>query len=65
MYPAIVMGHEYRVLLEMKNSDLRRLRQIQIEYCYEYLNLKKNLGIRGIRSKSNDARIDEEYRYRK
>ena len=36
-------GCEYRVLLETKNSDLRRFKQIQIEYHYGYLNLKRKL----------------------
>ena len=36
-------GCEYGVLLAAKNSDLRRFKQIQIEYHYGYLNLKKKL----------------------
>lgn len=37
-YPAVLKidceGCEYGVLLEMKNSDLRKFKQIQIEYHY-------------------------------
>ena len=36
-------GCEYGILLETKNSDLRRFKQIQIEYHYGYLNLKRKL----------------------
>ena len=36
-------GCEYNVLLATKNSDLRRFKQIQIEYHYRYLNLKRKL----------------------
>ena len=36
-------GCEYKVLLAAKNSDLRRFKQIQIEYHYGYLNLKRKL----------------------
>ncbi len=36
-------GCEYGVLLEAQNSDLRRFKQMQIEYHYGYLNLKKKL----------------------
>ena len=42
-------GCEYRVLLETKNSDLRRFKQIQIEYHYGYLNIKKKLEGAGFR----------------
>ena len=37
------------VLLETKNSDLRRFKQIQIEYHYGYLNIKKKLESAGFR----------------
>lgn len=40
-------GCEYGVLLDTKNSDLRRFKQIQIEYHYGYLNLKKKLEAAG------------------
>ncbi len=36
-------GCEYGVLLGARNSDLRRFIQIQIEYHYGYLNLKRKL----------------------
>ena len=36
-------GCEYGVLLDAQDSDLRRFKQIQIEYHYGYLNLKKKL----------------------
>ena len=36
-------GCEYEVLLGAQNSDLRKFKQIQIEYHYGYLNLKKKL----------------------
>ena len=36
-------GCENEVLLEAQNSDLKRFKQIQIEYLYRYLNLKKKL----------------------
>ncbi len=42
-------GCEYRVLLETKNSDLRKFKQIQIEYHYGYLNIKKKLEGAGFR----------------
>ena len=42
-------GCEYGVLLEMKNSDLRKFKQIQIEYHYGYLNIKKKLESAGFR----------------
>ncbi len=42
-------GCEYGVLLETKNSDLRRFKQIQIEYHYGYLNIKKKLESAGFR----------------
>jgi FkbM family methyltransferase len=50
-YPAILKidceGCEYDVLLEAQNSDLRRFKQIQIEYHYGYLNLKRKLESAG------------------
>jgi FkbM family methyltransferase len=36
-------GCEYGVLLNTENSNLRKFKQIQIEYHYGYLNLKKKL----------------------
>ena len=36
-------GCEYGVLLEAQNSDLKKFKQIQIEYHYGYLNLKRKL----------------------
>ena len=36
-------GCEYGVLLNTENSDLRKFEQIQIEYHYGYLNLKRKL----------------------
>ena len=41
-------GCEYRVLLETKISDLRKFKQIQIEYHYGYLNLKRKLEEAGL-----------------
>jgi FkbM family methyltransferase len=40
-------GCEYGVLLEAQNSDLREFKQIQIEYHYGYLNLKRKLESAG------------------
>ena len=42
-------GCEYNVLLATKNSDLRRFKQIQIEYHYGYLNLKRKLEDAGFK----------------
>ena len=42
-------GCEYGVLLGSKNSDLRKFEQIQIEYHYGYLNLKRKLEEAGFR----------------
>ena len=46
-YPAVLKidceGCEYVVLLKANNSDLRKFEQIQIEYHYGYLNLKRRL----------------------
>jgi|ACXJ01.1.fsa_nt_gi FkbM family methyltransferase len=46
-YPAILKidceGCEYGVLLKANDSDLRKFEQIQIEYHYGYLNLKRKL----------------------
>lgn len=46
-YPATLKidceGCEYDVLLKAKDSDLSKFKQIQIEYHYGYLNLKKKL----------------------
>ena len=36
-------GCEYGIFLETQNSDLRRFKQIQIEYHYGYLNIKIKL----------------------
>ena len=36
-------GCEYGVLLDAQDSDLKRFKQIQIEYHYGYLNLKRKL----------------------
>lgn len=36
-------GCEYGTLLKSQNSDLRKFQQIQFEYHYGYLNLKKKL----------------------
>jgi hypothetical protein len=52
MYLANVIdceGCEYEVLLDTKNSDLRRFKQIQIEYHYRYLNLKRKLEDAGFK----------------
>ena len=42
-------GCEYGVLLDAQDSDLRRFKQIQIEYHYGYLNLKRKLEEAGFR----------------
>lgn len=42
-------GCEYNVLLEAQDSDLRKFKQIQLEYHYGYLNLKKKLEKAGFR----------------
>ena len=46
-YPSVLKidceGCEYGVLLKGNYSDLRKFKQIQIEYHYGYLNLKKKL----------------------
>ena len=41
--------NKYRVLLKAKNSDLRKFEQIQIEYHYGYLNLKRKLEEAGFK----------------
>ncbi len=50
-YPAVLKvdceGCEYDVLLKTKNSDLQKFKQIEIEYHYRYLNLKKKLESAG------------------
>ena len=47
-YPAILKidceGCEYGTLLATQNSDLKRFKQIQIEYHYGYLNIKRKLN---------------------
>ena len=54
-YPAILKidceGCEYSVLLKAKDSDLKRFKQIQIEYHHGYLNLKKKLEDSGFKVK--------------
>lgn len=42
-------GCEYGVLLEAQNLDLKRFKQIQIEYHYGYLNLKRKLEEAGFK----------------
>ena len=42
-------GCEYNVLLATKSSDLRRFKQIQIEYHYGYLNLERKLEDAGFK----------------
>ena len=42
-------GCEYSILLKANNTDLRRFKQIQIEYHYGYLNLKKKLEAAGFK----------------
>ncbi len=46
-YPAVLKidceGCEYGFLLKAKKSDLRKFEEIQIEYHYGYLNLKRKL----------------------
>ena len=42
-------GCEYGILLSSKNSDLRKFEQIQIEYHYGYLNLKRKLEEAGFK----------------
>ena len=49
-------GCEYNVLLATKNSDLRRFKQIQIEYHYGYLNLKRKLEDAGFKVTSTIPR---------
>ncbi len=52
-YPAILKidceGCEYDVLLEARDSDLRKFEQIELEYHYGYLNLKEKLEKAGFR----------------
>jgi FkbM family methyltransferase len=54
-YPAILKidceGCEYEVLLKANNSDLKKFKQIQIEYHYGYLNLKRKLEEAGFKVK--------------
>ena len=46
-YPAVLKidceGCEYGALLKANDSDLRKFEQIQVEYHYGYLNLKRRL----------------------
>ena len=42
-------GCEYAVLLETQNSNLRRFKQILIEYHYGYLNIKRKLNNSGFK----------------
>ena len=42
-------GCEYEVLLETQNSDLKKFKQIQIEYHYGYLNIKRKLKDSGFK----------------
>lgn len=42
-------GCEYGVLLNASNFDLRKFKQIQIEYHYGYLNLKRKLESAGFK----------------
>ncbi len=52
-HPAILKidceGCEYGVLLKADDSDLRKFKQIQIEYHYGYLNLEKKLEHAGFK----------------
>ena len=55
-------GCEYGILLETKNSDLRRFKQIQIEYHYGYLNLLKKLKAAGFKTyKTTPLNLRNEY----
>lgn len=49
-------GCEYSVLLNANNSDLKKFEQIQIEYHYGYLNLKKKLIDAGFEVKNNNPK---------
>lgn len=55
-YPAILKidceGCEYGVLLGAQNSDLKRFKQILVEYHYGYLNLKRKLEDAGFKVNS-------------
>jgi FkbM family methyltransferase len=42
-------GCEYGVLLEARNSDLRKFKQIVVEYHYGYLNIYRKLKAAGFR----------------
>jgi hypothetical protein len=42
-------GCEYAVLLETQNSNLRRFKQILMEYHYGYLNIKRKLNNSGFK----------------
>ena len=52
-YPAVLKidceGCEYEILLNAKVSDLKKFKQIQIEYHYGYLNLKRKLEEAGFK----------------
>ncbi len=50
-------GCEYEILLEAQNSDLRKFKQIQIEYHYGYLNLKKKLEDAGFKVNKTSPKI--------